>query len=110
MMTDKEFLEFTDKTVKGFSGQFDELYSALGVMLVGRYVGWRVVRLTLSEKTYKKYKDILGVDFKDELRERDLYTYKSVGLALVDKIGNFWEVVSGHATGQIDRKEKRLIK
>jgi len=109
MMTDEEFIEFTEETIKNFSGQFDTLYSALGALLVGRYFGWRVLKLTLSPTTYSKYKKVLGIDYKDELEPLGFYSHKSLGLKLANKIGNFWDIVQGRSNQKIGNKEKRKI-
>jgi hypothetical protein len=109
MMTDKEFVEFTDKTVKDFKGDFGDLYSAIGFITVGRYVGWRVLKITVSPLTYRKYKKILGVDCMDELRSEGVYAHKSVGLALANKASDFWAVVTGNSKEKISLADKRMM-
>lgn len=109
MMTDEEFIEFTDRTIKEFRGDFNILYSALGVLLVGRYLGWKIIKLTVSPITYRKYKKVLGIDYKDELEPLGIYSHKSVGLKLANKIGNFWDIVQGRSKEKISSKEKKEI-
>jgi hypothetical protein len=53
----------------------------------------------------RKYQDVLGVVFKDVLPERTLLSDKSIGLAIVDKLDNFWRVVQGRDKS-ITREQK----
>lgn len=87
-----------------FKGQADDLYMAVGCLLVGRLYGWRVLRLTLTSKQYAKYQRILalgldepggGFRFGEWMRERERLSYKSIGLKLADMIGDFWAACKG---------------
>ena len=86
-----------------FHGQIDDLYMAVGALVVGRLFGWRILRLTLTSKQYAKYQRILalGLDepgefhFNQWMRERERLKYKSIGLKVVDGIGDFWLAVKG---------------
>ncbi len=86
-----------------FKGQADDLYMAIGSLVVGRLYGWRILRLTLTSKDYAKYQRILalGLDepgefrFGEWMRERERLSYKSIGLKLVDGIGDFWAACKG---------------
>jgi len=109
MMTDEEFIVFTESTIDKFKGQIDDLAGALGFLLIGRYMGWKVVRLVLSPSKFRKYEGVLGIKFKDELREKDRYTRKSVGLDLVEKVADFWDVVFGKSSFKIDTKDRKQL-
>lgn len=86
-----------------FKGQADDLYMAVGALVVGRLFGWRILRLTLDSKQYAKYQRILsqGLDepgdfhFNEWMRERDRLSYKSVSLAMLDTLGDFWAACKG---------------
>lgn len=86
-----------------FKGQADDLYMAVGCLVVGRLYGWRILRLTLTSKDYAKYQRILssGLDqpgefrFAEWMRERERLSYKSIGLELVDLVGDFWAACKG---------------
>lgn len=85
-----------------FRGQVDDLFMAVGCLVVGRLMGWRVLRIALSGREYAKYQRILslGTDsgefhFNQWVRDRERLAYKSFGLKLVDAAGDFWAAVKG---------------
>jgi len=78
-------------TIENYSGDATVLGNALGALVLGRYVGWRVLRVVYSTPSYAKYQKILGIQFKDVLRERDVLSHKSLGLMILDRVGGFWD-------------------
>ena len=106
-MTPDELADYIDKLSKDFEGDFSDLYRAVGVLSVGDAFGWRVLRITLGSATYTKYQRILGVEFKEIFPERGRYAHKSIGLDIVDGMGNFWKVVRG--AEKIDPIKKKSI-
>lgn len=78
-----------------FEGQLDELESAIGMLMLGRLVGWKVLVLIHNKRTIRKYEEILGINVRDAFPEEGYLAYKSVGLEIVKKLGNFWKAVSG---------------
>lgn len=91
----KQLVEIEENAIAGFTGQLDELESALGMLLMGHHFGWKVLYLIHSKKTVRKYEDILGVKIRDIFHETGPSSDRSVGLALAMKASNFWKVVSG---------------
>jgi hypothetical protein len=89
---------YIENLIANYKGEGAVLGNAIGMLVLGRYVGWRVVRLVYSQNTYMKYRDILGVDIKDVVPERGRLARKSLALAILDKIGGFWDLVS-HGAG-----------
>jgi len=104
MMSDREFLKFTEEVVKNYRGDGSKLINALGALSLGRQVGWRVLSLVTSEPTFLRYQKILGVKFKDVLPERGKYAKKSFALRIVDEFDNFWRVVQGRDKMAKDKK------
>jgi len=90
-----------------YKGDIVDLAHAIGAARIGHHYGWRVLRLIISQVSYRKYQKILGLDFKESLPEFTIYTEKSAGYQLVMKLNNFWDVVCGKA--KIDRKEKTRV-
>jgi hypothetical protein len=79
-----------------FEGQFDELESALGMLAIGRLVGWKVLVLIHNKRTIRKYEEILGgINIREVFREEGPLSHKSLGLTIAKKLGNFWKSVSG---------------
>lgn len=106
-MTLSELNTHIDGVMVGYKGDVIDLSHSIGAARLGHHYGWRVLRLVLSQTSYRKYQKVLGLDFKESLPEFTDYTERSAGYMLVKRIGNFWDVVKGIAS--IDRKEKTSI-
>lgn len=99
-----------------FKGQADDLCMAVGCLVVGRLFGWRVLRIILDGKDYAKYQRILalGLDepgefhFNKWMRETDKLSYKSVGLSLVEAVGDFWSAVKGRLSDLPIRRRREV--
>jgi hypothetical protein len=104
-MTDEELLIKIEEITKGYSGQIDDLYCVVGMIVIGRLLGWRVMRLVCPRRTWSNAIKLFG-DPKLIMDERGKYAHKSVGLKLVDKIGDYWEVIKGHKS--ISSAERKL--
>lgn len=92
----------------GFSGQIDDLYTAVGIIVIGRLFGWRVMRLVVPRRVWKKTSDIFG-DPKELMGKEkgDLY-HRSFGVEIADRIGGYWDFVRGYKA--MDLEDKRTIK
>jgi hypothetical protein len=84
-----------DAATTDFIGQFDELESALGMMILGRLVGWKVLALIHNKRTIKKYEEILGINVREAFPEVGPLAHKSVAFVAAEKLGAFWKAVSG---------------
>jgi len=106
-MTPEQLSNQIESIVTEYTGSVHDLYSAIGVLAVGDKLGWRVLRMTLSRRSYAKYQKILGMDFKLVFPEEGLHARKSVGLDISKKLNNFWNVVKGIET--IDADSKKML-
>jgi len=105
MISDEQLMEKFDEVSAVYRGQIDDLYMAIGMIVLGRLFGWRVLRLTSSRSQWARANKIFG-DLKLLMPERGKYAYRSVGLAIVDKLGTYWDVVKGIASvPMVERKE-----
>lgn len=91
----QQLLDIQETAIAAFEGQLDELESALGMLTMGHHFGWKVLYLIHSKKTIRKYEDILGIKIRDIFPEKGPSSYRSYGLNLAEKIGNFWKVAGG---------------
>ncbi|MDC1502972.1 hypothetical protein N8559_07980 [Gammaproteobacteria bacterium] len=78
-----------------FTGDLGELESALGMLRLGQQYGWRVMYLIHSKATIRKYEKILDIDVKELFPEAGPSAERNQGYKLIQKVGNFWKVVSG---------------
>ena len=91
-----ELVKMADKAMVDFEGPFEELESALGMLLMGRLFGWRVLLLIHNKRTIRKYQEILGgVDIREMFPETGPFARKSNAFRWVEKFGEFWKAVSG---------------
>ena len=99
--------ELFDRAVRDFRGGLDELESAMGMFVLGRHMGWRVLYIVHSKKTIKKYEEILGISVREEFPEEGPEASRSVGYSIARTFSNFWKVVSGEE--KVDRSNWREI-
>ena len=99
-MNDQEILAIIDRAVDQFDGNLDELESAVGMIMLGRHYGWRVMLLIHSPNTIRKYLKILGIkNLRDVLPEVGVLAHRSTAWRLVDGTKDFWKVVRGQLSG-----------
>jgi len=84
-----------DEATRKYGGTFEELESALGMMVLGRLFGWKVLVLMHNKRTIRKYEEILGINVREEFPEEGPLTYKSYAFEFIQKAGEFWKGVSG---------------
>ena len=90
-----ELLKRVDDICRDFVGQFDELEAALGMLLLGRLVGWKVLALIHNKRTIRKYEEFLGINIREYFPEEGPLTHKSQAYMLVKRMGQYWKAVSG---------------
>lgn len=99
-MNEQEILRIVDKAVDTFDGNLDDLESAIGMLMLGRHYGWRVILLIHSPTTVRKYLKILGLkNLREVLPEVGVLAHRSNAWRLLDGTKNFWKVVRGQIGG-----------
>ena len=88
-------VRMVDVAIKEFQGDMGELESAIGMYLLGRLVGWKVLVLIHNKRTIKKYEEILGIEIRKEFLEEGPFVEKSVGYQITKKLNTFWKAVAG---------------
>jgi hypothetical protein len=97
--------EIFDTAFHEFRGNIEELESALGMYVLGRHVGWKVLFIIHSKKTVAKYEELLGIKVREEFPEEGPEAMRSVGYKVAKTFSNFWKVVSGEE--KVDRSHWR---
>lgn len=87
--------EVIQGAIQRFNGSFDELESAIGMYVVGHYVGWKVLVLMHSKRTIRKYEEILGIVVREEFPEEGSESERSLAYRAAKTVSNFWKAVSG---------------
>ncbi len=98
-MQDAEMMKKIDGAIKGFSGNSKELEMAIGMLICGRQMGWKVMYLIHSQRTIWKYENILGLTIREVLPEEGALSKKSLAWAAVQKVSNYWKAVKGDTPG-----------
>lgn len=97
IMNDQELMKKIDEVSEAFHGQIDDLQAAVGLVMVGRVYGWRVIRLASSRRHWMVACKLFG-DLKEILPERTAFSDKSLALRVVDKAGDYWDFVAGNVS------------
>jgi hypothetical protein len=74
------------------------------MLMLGDYVGWKVLVVIHNKRTIRKYEEILGISVRDFFPEEGPVAQRSLGYRIATEIGNFWKVVSGDIPIE-DRRE-----
>lgn len=101
-LSDKQLRDLLDASFKIFRGQIDEWETAVGALMIGRYLGWRGLYLAHSHATMRKYEEILGVSFQKMLPEEGEHAHRSYGWKLWNakrKFVDFWSASRGEEKG-----------
>jgi len=91
----QNYIEIVDRAALNFRGQADELENAIGMLMIGRIYGWRVLVIVHNKRTIKKYEEILGINIREMFPPEGPLAHKSLGYKVASTFSNFWKVVSG---------------
>lgn len=99
-----ELVRIANDALNRFSGTADELEKALGMLMLGDYMGWKVLVVIHNKRTIRKYEEILGISVREFFPEEGPIALRSLGYSIAKELGNFWKVVSGDIPVE-DRRE-----
>jgi hypothetical protein len=88
---------------------FDEMESAIGMYVMGFYYGWKVLHLIHTKKTIAKYEEILGIKVRETFPEFGPYADRTNAYKIIQKVTNFWRLVSGERDSPMPELDKRVI-
>jgi len=103
----KELTDHIHKIITGYSGPAGDLEAALGMLVLGRYVGWRALYIMHSKKTVAKYERILGIEVQEFFEADGRDSHRCPGYQTALSRPSFWKVVSGEDA--IERMERQRI-
>ncbi|GJL71920.1 MAG: hypothetical protein NMNS01_11190 [Nitrosomonas sp.] len=99
-----QYISIIDRATENFRGQADELEIAIGMLMIGRIYGWKVLVIIHNKRTIKKYEKILGINIREMFPPEGPLAHKSVGYKIASKLSNFWKAVSGDI--KIDKRRE----
>lgn len=91
----QQYFEIINKATENFHGQADELENAIGMLMIGRLLGWRVLLIIHNKRTIRKYEEILDINIREMFPPEGALSHKSLGYKIACKLSNFWKAVSG---------------
>lgn len=98
-LSPEQLVEIVEKASKKFSGQVNELESAVGMLFMARQYGWKLMYLAHSKTTVRKYEGILDIRIRDHFPDEGPLAHKSIGLKIAKKLTNFWKAVTDNING-----------
>lgn len=91
----EQLVGIANDALNRFVGTADELEKALGMLMLGDYLGWKVLVLLHNKRTVRKYEEILGISVREFFPEEGPIAMRSLGYSIAKDLGNFWKIVSG---------------
>ena len=104
-----QLYEVEREALAKFSGDFDELEAAVGVLHLGDHIGWKPLVLIHNKRTIRKYEEVLGINFREFFPEEGPSADRSLGYKIAKKIGNFWKAVSGEVKDEELKANRRSM-
>jgi hypothetical protein len=106
LIIDKNGNDLSERIIEAmldYSGDLTVLESAIGALFLAKALGWQVVRLIHSTKTYTKYERLLSAGlpdgqrfrFADHFEKRTGQSERSYAIKISDTIQSFWKVARG---------------
>ena len=95
----KELVDIADQAFINFKGNSHHLEVAIGMLFMGRQIGWKPLLLMHDKKTVRRSEDILNVSFRELFDEKTINSDKSIAWTLVLKVTSFWKAVRGEIKG-----------
>jgi len=98
-LDDTRLIELIDRTIEDFQGDQEDLERAIGMLVLGRMTGWRVVYLTHDRTDVRCYERLLGIRVERVLPEVGPLSGKSAAWCALDGPGNFWRAIGREPAG-----------
>jgi len=87
--------EIIADAISRYSGNGNDMESAIGMLFMGHAFGWKVLYVLHSVGTVQKYEKILGIVAKERFPEFTDHSDRSMGYQVAKTLSNFWRVVRG---------------
>jgi hypothetical protein len=104
-MTDSEFFQLVLDKIRTHTGSISHFDEAIGLVVVGRELGWKHQRLVSTAGAWQMATSLFG-DLKDFLPDKGAYYQKSVVRGLIDDTKRFWAVFN--KVESLPRAERRI--
>ena len=99
LLTDKRIGEIADAALARHKGDSRKLASAIGMLHIGRRLGYRPLLLMMDKTTIRLYEQILKVEFREIFPDVGEQAEKSMAWRAAKGLSNFWKAVKGEIAG-----------
>ena len=106
----RELYEIERNAFARFSGDFDELEAAVGVLHLGDHTGWKPLVLIHNKRTIRKFEAILNINVREFFPDEGPSASRSLGYKIAKQIGNFWKAVSGEVKDEELKVNRRAMR
>jgi hypothetical protein len=97
-----------DRAIENYQGNASSLATAIGMYMLGRRFGWKVLYLMSDKRSIRKWEELLDINFREELPAEGDLADKSIAWRLAKNLSNFWKAVSGELKVKIKGKEQTV--
>jgi hypothetical protein len=98
--------EILQSALHDYRGEMELLEKAAGMLMLGDYLGWRVLVLVHSKSTLRRYENILGIRVREFFPEEGPLADHSAGYARALELRRYWKV----ANGDIAVEDRRVLR
>ena len=105
----KQRHDLIDAAIHRYQGPLDELEAAIGMYMLGRHMGWKVLYMIHTTRTIKKYEEILGITLADVCEPFGPDAESANAYKALQAAESFWKIVSGNEKLPLTREERRSV-
>lgn len=98
--------QLLEGTLTTYHGEMELLEKAAGMLVLGDYLGWRVLVLVHSKSTLRRYEQVLGIRVREFFPEEGPLASHSAGYSRALELHKYWPV----ANGDIAVEGRRLLR
>jgi hypothetical protein len=98
------FQDVIKAAFKDYSGDLRVFAAAVGALHMGFMLGWRPLMIVHNPKTFRKYEQILKINFREVMPETTDLSDRNYGYRAVQIANNYWDVVRG--TAPVERRHE----
>jgi len=95
-LTDEEFIAHINHCIDSYSGDISLMNDAVGLLVVGRVMGWEHQRIISSRSSWSFATKVFGDPKKFMPKRTAIGVRKSVALSLVDTLTSAGQLLSGY--------------
>ena len=89
---------------RNYEGDLAVFEGAVGAYFLGRFAGYDALRVVHSWRTLRKYEQILGIRFKEQVNGRTPDSRRVNGIRYAENFQAFWKAIAAGVSSQEEAK------